>query len=169
MKTTVLILSILSSSILYSQEYKDLIITKTNDTINCNITLVNESSLFYDYLKRNTKHSKYISLNEVLTYSNDGNQVKSVVVVDIKNRRGNINLAGDELHQYFKNKQLSMLVMLGGLGLTMVGMSQESNGEYFIYSGGLVMVASFAVDIGSISKLGRSSKYLKEYETLVQN
>lgn len=71
-KNYLLILIILAlASQLNAQSFEDLIITKQNDTIECNITLINESSIFYDYQKKKKTKSTYISKNEVLEFHSD--------------------------------------------------------------------------------------------------
>lgn len=51
-----------------AQSFEDWIITKQNDTIECKITLINDYSIFYDYKKRRSTKSTYISKCEVLEY-----------------------------------------------------------------------------------------------------
>lgn len=48
-----------------SQNFEDLIITKNQDTIYCEITLINEYNIFYNYKKRKSIKSTYISKEKV--------------------------------------------------------------------------------------------------------
>ena len=53
-----------------SQEYNDTVITKTGDTIYCQITLINGNNIFYSYKKNKGKEkSAYISRNDVMHYA----------------------------------------------------------------------------------------------------
>lgn len=66
------ILSIISfSNTLYSQSFDDLIITKSKDSIQCKITLINDCSIFYDYKNRRSTKSTYISMEDVTAYLSD--------------------------------------------------------------------------------------------------
>ncbi len=71
MKTFLYILLnlILLINIANGQKYIDQIITKSNDTIACRITLVNDQNIFYTYQKKKTKKYANISLQEVISYN----------------------------------------------------------------------------------------------------
>ena len=69
LKTFIISVLILVSNLLKGQEFIDQIFTKSNFTINWNITLINDKNIFYTYQKRNTEKHTYISLNEVISYN----------------------------------------------------------------------------------------------------
>lgn len=53
---------------LYSQDFKDKIFLNSGDTINCRITMINNTNIFYDYPKKRKFESTYVSLKEVDTW-----------------------------------------------------------------------------------------------------
>lgn len=64
-----ILLLIITGNLMIGQELPDQIITKSGDTLNCKITLVNDQNIFYDFKKKKTKKHSYISLKEVVSYS----------------------------------------------------------------------------------------------------
>ena len=52
-----------------SAQTNDLIITKVTDSIKCNITLVNDDNIFYEYFKKKTKTTSFINLTKVASYT----------------------------------------------------------------------------------------------------
>jgi len=56
------------SSLLSAQSYIDRIVTKSNDTIHCRITLINDQNIFYHTQKRKTEKQLFISLDAVAGY-----------------------------------------------------------------------------------------------------
>jgi len=52
-----------------AQEFKDKIITIKNDTITCQITMINDDNIFFNIINRGNNHtSKYLSLVEIKSY-----------------------------------------------------------------------------------------------------
>ena len=52
-----------------AQEYKDLIITKSSDSIKCKITLVNDQNIFYNHKPKKTEINSFISIADIKTYT----------------------------------------------------------------------------------------------------
>jgi len=70
------IVLIISTFTLKSQVLNDYIIKLNNDTIRCNITVIDENYIFYNYFNSNQKYKKtYISWDDVKSYEkkNDNN------------------------------------------------------------------------------------------------
>jgi len=63
---------------LLSQDFNDLIITKELDSIKCVITLINDDNIFYQYKKKRTKKSAFISRNLVAKFS--GDKIESITI-----------------------------------------------------------------------------------------
>ena len=71
------------------QDVQDRIILNSGDTITCEITLVNDQNIFYNYYKRKTQKSNFVSLNDVESYNwvslnrvNKAEEQKSLPPVD---------------------------------------------------------------------------------------
>lgn len=74
----ILIIFVFANSI-HAQSFDDLIITKNQDTIQCKITLVNDNSIFYDYKKRRSTKSTFISKTEVEEYQSETYKVENTL------------------------------------------------------------------------------------------
>ncbi len=59
----------------FSQGYNDLIVT-TNDSIHCQITMVNEHNVFYKYLKKRSIESGMIGITNIVSYTQKGVTIK---------------------------------------------------------------------------------------------
>ena len=59
----------------YSQDFKDLIVTKANDSIHCTITLLNDDNIFYDYKKKKNIENTFVPINKVKKYTYGGKSV----------------------------------------------------------------------------------------------
>lgn len=81
MKKTIVFLLITISITTYGQDFKDKIITLENDTINCNITLINNNNIFFEYKEIKTVVSKYISLTLVKSYLLDKNSITELLII----------------------------------------------------------------------------------------
>lgn len=57
------------STELKSQDFKDWIVDFNSDTIDCNITLINEQNIFYEFLEKKKIKSDYISRKSIIDYS----------------------------------------------------------------------------------------------------
>ena len=55
-----------------AQDFKDLIVTETNDSIQCTITLLNESNFFYDHKLKKDVVNDMIPVNKVKFYTYGG-------------------------------------------------------------------------------------------------
>jgi hypothetical protein len=76
------LLSVLSFIPGYSQEFKDLIVTKSNDSIHCTITLKNDNNFFYDHKVKKEVVNDMMSANDVKSYVYAGGKqiaVKTIV------------------------------------------------------------------------------------------
>jgi len=58
------------------QEYNDLIVKESDDTIKCKITLVNNMNIFYLYKPKRIELSKFIPLTQVKLYTRNGITIK---------------------------------------------------------------------------------------------
>lgn len=58
----------------YSQTFKDLIVTETNDSITCNITLLNDKNFFYDHKTKNGIVNDIMPIKNVRYYSYGSNK-----------------------------------------------------------------------------------------------
>lgn len=65
---TYVIIACLISPLSHSQDLQDRIILNTGDTISCEITLVNDQNIFYDFFKRKTRKSDFVPLTNVKEY-----------------------------------------------------------------------------------------------------
>ncbi len=70
MNKIILLLTLVSSST-FAQNFNDKIITIKNDTINCNITFINDKNIFYDTQDKKSARSDYIPLLNVKSYNLD--------------------------------------------------------------------------------------------------
>lgn len=157
MRKITLFIALITSLSLFSQEYNDLIITNSNDTINCKITLVNEYNIFYNYLKKKNENSTMISLGNVLTYSSDGSKIevikKSVVVIEDKTPTNSLPINTDFLK--YQNKQtISLTMLIIGSGLFILA-AKESKMPFY-YAAGAFHVIGFAISFDSLSNLKKS-------------
>ena len=55
-----------------AQDFKDFIVTETNDSIQCTITLLNESNFFYDHKLKKDVVNDIIPVNKVKFYTYGG-------------------------------------------------------------------------------------------------
>lgn len=67
------------SAFVQSQSFKDTIFTKDNDTILCQITLVNEHNIFYNYKKKKWSRAADISQEQVLTNKSDNPKLLELI------------------------------------------------------------------------------------------
>ncbi len=68
MKKALLIILLLKSSLIISQDFNDRIVTLSNDTILCQITFVNGNNIFYDVKIKKAIDHKFLALEKVKTY-----------------------------------------------------------------------------------------------------
>lgn len=74
----ILLLLLKTISTAFGQDLKDIIITNNDDTIICNITLVNDDNIFYQFKKKKNIKTSYIAKNMVLDFTSTN--LKSVTV-----------------------------------------------------------------------------------------
>jgi hypothetical protein len=89
-------LFIVTLSFSQTNEYKDYIVKVTGDTIFCKIGLVNNYNIFYEYKKKRTIESSYISLDEVVLFSKD-NQINNKEDIDKFKKSGSNSNANYKL------------------------------------------------------------------------
>lgn len=68
-----------------TNHYPDTILKKNGEVIICNITLVNEDNIFYEYKKKKRLKSTYVNLSEVEKHTSSNIQLVSVNNDDIQN------------------------------------------------------------------------------------
>lgn len=73
MKLFILVLTLFVSILSgHSQEFKDLIVTETNDSISCTISLLNDKNFFYDHKVKNGIVNDMMPVSKVKYYSYGG-------------------------------------------------------------------------------------------------
>jgi len=77
-KTLIFLLLFIEFSSL-AQTFNDTIFTKTNDTILCQITLVNDQNIFYQYKKKRRTKAANIPLDQVLSYSSENPKLLEII------------------------------------------------------------------------------------------
>lgn len=78
-------------------------------------------------------------------------------------KKSEVNLAGLELAKYQKKQQTSLLMVMGGAGLAVLGATQE-DAKPIIILGGLVSSIGVVINISSLGNLKKSSKHFIKYK-----
>lgn len=68
MKKIIIFFFILKYSLIFSQNFKDTIVTKTGDTIKCKITFINDNNIYFDISGNNNLNHEFFSLLKVKKY-----------------------------------------------------------------------------------------------------
>lgn len=63
----------------YAQSFNDTIFTKINDTILCQITMVNDHNIFFNFKKKKKIKSNYISREQVLSYESSNQKTLKII------------------------------------------------------------------------------------------
>jgi len=100
LKKVLIVIFILKSSLTFTQNFNDRIVTLTGDTIRCQITLVNSNNIFYNLKIKKSVQNENISLLQVKDWIIDKNNKPEIL---LKRQSDSLNLSTKDNSTYQTN------------------------------------------------------------------
>lgn len=141
----------------FGQNFNDIIYATNGDIINCKITLVNDTSIFFDIsVKKNKTKQGYIPISEVKEF-----KINTAVNDSTITATNTLYMAGQELKKFTRNYYNGLLIVVSGGFASFIGALAPS--AVIGVGGVLISFVGTIIIYESHTKIGKAGDLIMEY------